>query len=304
MTIYVGESGHVELQRQGATDSSLERASFLTLIEIEDINVDARRFSFSGASLSLITGDKIEIQSLVLNPNPQAREVAPDLQLVEGHDFPDWLGYVHVDAIGGIRLYDDFAAAIEGEKYNAHALVEPDRLQRIRVTSRDNSSRCVAQIRSYEVTTQRETIDVTSLNQQYRNFYHQGLISGQGRLDCFWEHTRADDCDTKDDLALAEYTAYLAHLCIRLEQGAAFFGRFYIYDGGIREKSVWYEAQCIVTNVVLNVEPTEIIGTAVDFITTGPIRLMTGIPPAYLLKEEGDFILQENGDRIQVTIDD
>jgi hypothetical protein len=296
MTIYLGDNGHVELQRQGATDSSLERAAFHTAIEADDVNVDARRFSFTGASLSLITGDKVEIERIATPPE--------NLELVEGHDFPDWLGYVHVDAIGGIRLYDDFAAAIEGAKGNALNLVRPSGRQFIKVTSQDNASRCIAQVRSYEITTQRETIDVTSLNQQYRNFYHQGLISGQGRLDCFWEHTRVDDCAEDYDLSLSEYTAYLAHLCIRLEQGASFFGRFYIYDGGTVEKSVWYEAQCIVTNVVVTVEPTQIIGTAIDFITTGPIRLMTGIPPAYLLKEEGDYILTEDGGRIQVTIDD
>ena len=296
MTIYLGDNGHVELQRQGATDSSLERAAFHTAIEADDVNVEARRFSFTGASLSLITGDKVEIERVATPPE--------DLELIEGHNFPDWLGYVHVDAIGGIRLYDDFAAAIEGAKDNALPLVRPSGRQFIKVTSQDNASRCIAQVRSYEITTQRETIDVTSLNQQYRNFYHQGLISGQGRLDCFWEHTRVDDCAEEYDLSLAEYTAYLAHLCIRLEQGASFFGRFYIYDGGTVEKSVWYEAQCIVTNVVVTVEPTQVIGTAIDFITTGPIRLMTGIPPAYLLKEEGDYILTEDGGRIQVTIDD
>jgi len=303
MTIYLGESGHVELQRQGAVEPYQERASFFTRIEPEDVNVDARRFSFLGASLSLITGDKIEIER-VGSCDPTVAESDRPLELVENHDYPDWLGYVNVDAIGGIRLYTDFNAAIEGDKNNALQLVEPSSCQRIRVTSRDNTSRCIAQIRSYEVTTQRETIDVTSLQQQYRNFYHQGLISGQGRLDCFWEHTRENDCPPDRDLSLSEYTAYLAHLCIRLVQGASFFGRFYIYDGGIREKSVWYEAQCIVTNVVVNVEPGQIIGTTIDFITTGPVRLMTGIPPAYLLKEEGDFILQENGDRLQVSIDD
>ena len=108
MTIYLGDNGHVELQRQGATDSSLERAAFHTAIEADDVNVDARRFSFTGASLSLITGDKVEIERVATPPE--------DLELIEGRDFPDWLGYVHVDAIGGIRLYDDFAAAIEGSK--------------------------------------------------------------------------------------------------------------------------------------------------------------------------------------------
>jgi hypothetical protein len=121
-------------------------------------------------------------------------------------------------------------------------------------------------------------------------------------MDCFWEHTRRDDCPPDAELDFGEYSAYLAFLCIRLEQGSSFTGRFYLYDGGLSERSVWYECQAVITNVVVTVEPTEIISTAVDFITTGPIRLQTGILPAYLEKEEDeDYILQENGDRIEVS---
>lgn len=296
MTIYLGDKGHVELQRQGARDFDEERRPVYTAIEPDDVNVSSKRFSFTGANGVLITGDKVEIA--------RTSNSFQNLELVEDHDFPDWLGYVHVDAVGGIRLYDNFPAAIDGGKQSALALVQPSERQYITITSKDNAFRCVAQVRSYEFTTQRETIDVTSLNQQFRNFYHQGLISGQGRMDCFWEHNRSDDCDNTEDLSLAEYSAYLAHLCIRLEQGASFIGKFFIYDGGFDERSVWYECQAVVTNVVVSVEPAQIIGTTVDFITTGPIRLQTGIPPAYLLQEEGDFVLQEDGDRIEITFDE
>ena len=292
MTIYLGEQGHVELQRQGAREFDEERIPLYTSIDPEDVNVVAKRFSFLGAQLGLITGDRIEIKTYS----------GLDLELVEGHNFPDWLGYIHVDAVGGIRLFDDFATAIDGSRDNAIALVTPSKVQDIEVTSRDNKFRCVAQVRSYEITTQRETIDVTTLNQQFRNQYHQGLISGQGRMDCFWEHTRKDDCPENRELDFSEYSAYLAFLCIRLEQGSSFFGRFYLYDGGLKERSVWYDCQAIVTNVVVNVEPSAIISTNIDFVTTGPIRLQTGMLPAYLEKEEDeDYILQENGDRIEVT---
>lgn len=292
MTIYLGEQGHVELERQGAREFDDERVPLYTAIEPEDVNTAAKRFSFLGAQLGLITGDRIEIKTAS----------GADLELVAGHDFPDWLGYIHVDTIGGIRLYDDFSTAIDGSRDNAIPLIAPSGVQELEVLSRDNKFRCVAQVRDYEITTQRETIDVTALHQQYRNQYHQGLISGQGRMNCFWEHTRRDDCPGDSDLDFGEYSAYLAFLCIRLEQGSSFVGRFYLYDGGISERSVWYECQAVITNVVVSVQPSEIITTAIDFITTGPIRLQTGILPAYLQKEEDeDYILQENGDRIEVT---
>ena len=298
MTIYLGEQGHIELQRQVARDFDDERVAFHTRIEIEDVNADAKRFSFTGAGLGLITGDRIEIARI----NAENK----DLELVEGHDYPDWTGYAHVDAIGGIRLYRDFPSAIDGGKANAIDLVTPTEQQTVKVTSKDDTFRCLAQVRSYEITTQRETIDVTTLNQQFRNSYHQGLISGQGRVDCFWEHTRKGVCGGEDDETsryFADYSAYLAHLCIRLEQGASFIGKFYIFNGDTIEPSVWYECQAIVTNVSVNVTPTQLITSTIDFVTTGPIRLQTGFPPAYLTKEEdNDFILKEDGGRLEVNI--
>lgn len=303
MTIYLGEQGHVELQRRGASGPDGQAASMFTALRPEDVNALAKRFSFLGAQLGLISGDKIEIATRPGKDAQGRRTPAPNLELVAGHNFPDWLGYVNVDAIGGIRLYKDFDDAIDGKRDDAIDLVTPSKLQRLEITSRDNKSRCIAQIRSYEITTTRETIDVTSLNQQYRNQYHQGLISGQGRMDCYWEHRRDNECT--EDAAFSEYSAYLAFLCVRLEQGAAFLGRFFLYDGGITEKSVWYECQAVVTSVVVNVEPSQLIGTTVDFITTGPIRLQTGILPGYLIQEDNEnYILQEDGDRFEISVED
>jgi hypothetical protein len=60
-----------------------------------------------------------------------------------------------------------------------------------------------------------------------------------------------------------------------------------------------YEAECIVTNVSTSLEPTQVITSTINFVTTGQFRLLTGTPPYYLLEEAGDsFILLENGDRI------
>lgn len=293
MTIYLGSQGHVELQRQGTRGENDERVALYTAIEPDDVNVNAKRFSFLGSQLGVITGDRIEISTTS----------GDDLQLVDGHNFPDWLGFIHVDAIGGIRLFKDFDQAIDGSKDNAIALTQPSKLQHLEIVSRDNKSRCISQVRSYSLTTQRETVDVTGLSQQYRNQYHQGLISGQGQMDCFWEHTR-DVCEAS--CGIIDYSAYLSFLCIRLEQGAAFRGRFYIFDGGTSERSVWYECQAVITSVVVNVEPNQIIGTTVDFITTGPIRLQTGIRPSYLVQEQDadGYVLSEGGDPTEVAYAD
>ena len=94
MTIYLGEQGHVELQRQGAADTDGQVPSMFTSLRPEDVNAPAKRFSFLGAQLGLITGDKISIATRRGKDSQGRPTVAPNLELVAGHNFPDWLGYV------------------------------------------------------------------------------------------------------------------------------------------------------------------------------------------------------------------
>ena len=43
----------------------------------------------------------------------------------QGSYYPDWQGYCHVDLVGGIRLYDNFADSIDG-KLEALPLIQTD----------------------------------------------------------------------------------------------------------------------------------------------------------------------------------
>ena len=36
-------------------------------------------------------------------------------------------------------------------------------------------------MRSWEITTQRDTVDTTILGEEYKEYYDQGLVSGQGQ---------------------------------------------------------------------------------------------------------------------------
>ena len=84
-----------------------------------------------------------------------------------------------------------------------------------------------------------------------------------------------------------------------MEQGADFLGRFFIYkDNSNTGNTVWYEADCIVTNVAVSVSATEQITARLDFITNGEIKLNTGTAPSYLLQEDQYKILQEDGSGI------
>jgi len=285
MTVYLGENGFVELKRSSGEPI---RAT----VEIEDVSTQKRRFSFEAdVRGELMSGDQVDITHQI---------AGTDLDFIANHPEHDWRGYVFVDIMGGIRLFDTFEKAIRGELAEAIELKKPSSAQPITIRTRGSRYLEVAEIRSYEFTTERENIDLTSLGDQFRNRYEAGLISGQGRLDCFWDHQkRICERDNSPENG-QELPIYLAQLCIRLVQGADFSGRFFIYapeldDPRASRNAVWYEAECIITNVSVNVAADSIIETSIDFITTGTFRLLVGVPPSYLLTEEPAKLLQEDG---------
>ena len=55
---------------------------------------------------------------------------------------------------------------------------------------------------------------------------------------------------------------------------------------------------CVVTNVAISVPASGLVEARIEFITNGEIRLHNGVPPSFLLLENSDKILQEDGDGI------
>lgn len=287
MTVYLGSSGAVQIKRKSGQPVRG------TLVP-SDVSVDKRRFSLNDYEVwgELISGDQVDL----------AREGGGDLELVAGHNHPDWRGFVFIDQLGGIRLYDNFVDAISGSLDTALELVQPSVTQSIRLQTRNARYQYLAKLQGYELTTARESVDITQLGDQFKRQYEAGLISGQGRLDCFFEF-QSELCAPDGCAPGAEFSMYLAQLCIRLTQGADFNGRFFVYhpdsdDDDVRgnKQSVWYEAECIITNCTVNVQATTAIESTIEFVTTSRIKLLTGVPPSYLLQENSDLILQEDGD--------
>ena len=278
MSVYLGETGQIELAR-------VETGRFLrSELAPSDVNTSRRRFSVDFALGALITGDLITI----------ATEDGSTLNLVQGHTFPDWTGFVHVDEVGGLRLFSSFSAALENNVENALSLVVPGQTKAITIQTQTDRFRCLAQVTSFDMTTSRELVQTTTLCQEFQNQYEAGLISGQGRMSCFWEHQYANATCTNNDVSEEiEFSVYLARLVLRLQQGAKFRGRFYIYRNDAEESSVWYACDCIVSNVQVSVEPTQIITTEIDFVTTGPILLRQNSGSNYILQEDSSLILLE-----------
>ena len=288
MTVYLGDKGAVQIKRKSGEPV---RGRLVP----DDVSVEKRRFSLDDNDIQgeLISGDQVDL----------IRTDGGNLQLVEGHDYPDWRGYVFIDQLGGIRLYEKFADSLAGSLELAFELVQPSEDQQIEITTRSSRFNYLGEVYGYELTTERDTVDITGLGSQFKQQYEAGLISGQGQLNCFFEY-RKQDCDPYGCPPGTEYSWYLAQLCVRLVQGADFVGRYFVYHPDIdesasttgEEQSVWYDTECIVTNCTITVTATQAIEATINFVTTGQIKLLTGVPPSFLLQEDSALILQEDGE--------
>ena len=281
MAIYFGSTGFIELKRDALN------SQIATSLNAADVNTTKKRFSVENVNGSLITGDQIEIETVD----------GSNLELLSGHDFPDLRKYIHIDDMGGIRLYDNFATSLAGEATDALALTTPSFTKNILIRTRNTRFRPLAKITEFEITTSRDTVDITNLGEEFRNQYENGLISGQGTIQTIWQH-RNFQGDTID-FASPEFPVYLSQLLVRVQQGADFEGRFYVYhDPSQSSNSVWYQSMCVVTNVAISVPASGLVEARIEFITNSDIRLHNGVPPSFLLLESSDKILQEDGDGI------
>ena len=273
----MGEEGQVRIRRFGA-------AALTTTLDPDDVVVADRRFSADFPTGSIITGARLEIGT----------QDKSNLQLVAGHNFPDGYWYCHVDDTGGIRLYEGFQEAINGGKANALELVAPTAAQPLFIHTKDEDFNGTAQVKEWTITTDRESVDLTVLGNEHRDNYANGLISGQGTMDCFWEY-RYNKCDSFDNEG-CELPHYYAQLLLRLKQGSSFEGLFFVYTGDKveRKSAVWYSSQCIVTNVSLAFAPGQPISSSIQFVTTGPVKLHMGYPDGFILQEDDGKVLQEN----------
>jgi hypothetical protein len=281
MSIYLGREGYVQLTRIAETDEYVRG-----VLTPNDVNVSERRFSFNFSTSAFITGDRIELGTQDLS----------NLVLIQNHSFPDALVYVNVDDAGGIRLFDTFEQAVNGDINDALPLERDTGNQNIRARTRDPGFNFISQVYKYEITTSRDSVDVTDLGKSFRENYSNGLISGQGSLSCFWEYknTLGDDKVGGKD----EVPNYMAKLLLRLKQGSVFRGRFVIFDDK-RGHKIFYQMRCVVTNVAIQAGTRdEIIETEINFVTSGPISLKVSQDFGSLLLEDSSKLLAEDSTQI------
>jgi hypothetical protein len=287
MGIYLGNIGGIEITRK-SFEGDKE-----SIVNPSDINATRDRFSFDFDEGYLISGDLVELTTL-------------DGTLLDFVDVSGWGNntvqasgnwYVFIDEIGGIRLYDNFDDSLEGSSTGLVPLVAIARDIPIRVVVRDRDSRLLASISDYELNTNRETVDITALSDQYRQQY-SSLITGSGTLTAQWDYNKGTG---------EEPVHYLMQLVLRTDIGSGFRAKFYIksantdaaggsFSATQLNDALWWEFDAIVTNSATSFAPGDIIVSRIDFVATGAIRLRAKTTSAdRLLQEDGDPLVLEQG---------
>ena len=288
MTVYLGTFGEIELRRV-FNGSTLE-----SLIDVADVNATEKRFSFDFEENQLLSGDQVEITS----------RDGSGLDFINGYTDSSVKKFIHVDELDGIRLYNTFAHAVSGGKANAIALATPGNEIPIKVIVESAAPRLLAQVNSFEINTERETVDTTVLSDEYRTRVNS-LISGSGRISAFWEYTGNSS---------QELPMYLYELAHRTKVGSNFIGRFYIKKSGYNpsgvaeraDDEIWWRVEGIITAAAIQFSPDSTVQITADFITTGELRLRmkTDVPDAVLQEDSGEIRLdQDSGAKLLLQQD-
>lgn len=286
MSVYLGSYGLVELRR------SSELAEKTSIVNPGDVNTARRRFSFDFDAGFLNSGDQLEIRTTD----------GTDLDFVDAtgwlvgtvQDAGHW--YIHVDELGGIRLYDTFDKSIEGLQSQAIVLTSIARDIPIAVRIVNLIPRVLAQCTYFELNTTREAVDTTALGDEFRSQY-SSLISGSGNFRAYWEYL-----PSYAKQATAESAHYLLQLAIRTEVGSKFAAKFYLKVGSedgsktTIDDEIWYEIEGLVTQAGVNFSPDNAVEISADFVTTGPIRLLAKTTPS-------DKVLQEDTGELRLEQD-
>lgn len=283
MSVYLGNFGLVTLRRKS------DGAALVSTIDPADVNSSRKRFSFDFQPGQLITGDQIEITSTT----------GVTLDFVDETGWTDntkqssgkW--FINVDDLGGIRLYYRFADALNGGTANAIALDDIASSIPVSVTVANALDRIVGQVSSYELNTNRETVDVTALSEEFRSQY-SSLMSGSGRISCVWDYL--DGCGNGQ----YETSHYLLQLALRTELGSEFGAQLFLKtknysptgDVNAEDDEIWYELNGVITAAAVQFASGTIVEMTAEFITTGPVLLKAKtLPSDQVLQEDAGAIL-------------
>jgi hypothetical protein len=272
MTVYLGNAGNIELTRDSGDIIN-------GIIRPADVDATKNRFSFNFKPSAFVTGDFVEFSS------------TSTLSFVQGHTHTKGNWFINIDQLGGLRLYDNYANAIAGSQNGRITLATPGTNISVSCKILNSVSRILANVTRFELSTDREAVDTSSLGDEFRNQYST-LITGSGSIDCQFDYATAGDI---------EIAVYLHNLLLRQQFGSDFKANLYILTEGQAQginasnDSVWYEIQGVMTNAGIECTAGDIIQSRFTFVTTGEIKLRVQTTTW------GDLLLNAAGDKIVLS---
>lgn len=291
MTFFLGTKGNVRLKRGIVNPLSTLEDQVIP----DDVNLTLNRLSFDGALDNILTGDRVDI----FTDDPRGLACFPGSTWSDGEVNNSISAYVHVNAVGGLRFFRGFADAVNNDRTKELPLsMFAGGPMQIKVRIRDVAYNILGCVKGYEFSTDRETIDTTTLNDRFRQQFSAGLISGSGRIDCAFDYQSS---------GITEAPLLALQLIQRVDIGSEFDLALYLTDKEVDPdvQTVFYDLTAMVVRAGVQVRAGDIIDCTIDFVTTGEVRLLLGKPSEYILKEDDDrveleqtlgFLLQEEDD--------
>jgi len=280
MTFYLGNYGNIRLRR--GTDPVI--GSISSDVEPDDISLVLNRVGFENASENLLTGDRVDLTTT--DSRGLAFIPASNWSINQIQD--TFSCFVHVNEVGGLRLFPTFGDAVNNTRSNEITLQSfSGSPLNVKLTVRDIKYNLLGCVSQFEFNASRDAIDVTSLSDKYKRQFDAGLLSGSGRIECAFNY---------ETTGVEEAPLLLLQIIQRLDIGCAFDLALYLTDKAVDPtlQNLFYLLTAVPTNTGISLRSGDIITCTIDFVTTGETRLIFGVPSNYLLKEDDDRIQVED----------
>jgi len=274
MAVFLGNTGNVRLRR--GTEANYGRIA--DSIDPNDVNTILNRLSFDSALDNLLTGDRVTIKT-----NDARKLICFDPTAWPSGTLQSSItAYVNVNSAGGLRFFRNFADAVNNNRAQELALdsFAGDPIT-ITVYISDFRFSVLGNVTSFELNTDRQMIETTTLNDRFQQQYSAGLISGNGSINCLFDYNTSGQIETP---------LLMLQLIQRTEIGSEFDCALYLTDNELDSgiQNVYYEFTACVTRAGVQVSATDAITCSIDFVTTGEIRLLVGEPTGYTIVTEAD----------------
>jgi len=279
MAFYLGKHGNVRLRR--GTDAFI--GSISASISPDDINTTLERVGVDSAVDNLFTGDRVDITT----EDSRGLAFIPASNWSTGAIENTFSAFVNVNAAGGLRLFSSFEDSINNTRANEIDLQAfTGNSIDATISVRDVRFNILGNVSRYEFNTSRDSVDLTTLSDKYKQQHTAGLISGSGRIECAFDYTTG---------STAEAPMIMLQIIQRLDLGCAFDIALYLTDKEVvpTVPNIFYQTTAVTTSTGITVESGGLVSCTIDFVTTEEIKLIIGKPSEYILKEDDDRIIVE-----------